>query len=270
MKISVHPLFIVVLVLCLVARAWLFGAAILFSVVVHECSHAAVATVFGAKAREIRLLPFGAEVSVECNLLATSQKVLVLLAGAFGNLAVILVAGSLLWILPGWFGVLEVVIIANAVPAVLNLLPIYPLDGGKVLYTLAQELPNKRRRRMPAQVFSTISMLVFVGLFIACCFLFFNLPLLIMCIIMVVSIGFEQRRTRFVSKLGTHFGTRKHSTVEVAVTSDMTLLEVYKLVSVRRFTKFIISDRANAVFYENDLESFLVANPSAARLADVI
>ena len=257
MKLILHPLFIAVLAVSFLLGYGVFMLALLSAVVVHEFSHALVARHFGVRAQELRLLPFGAEVSIDCVFLPADKKILILLAGAFGNIVVAIVCGSLLWLFPNLFLFLEIMIFANAVPAVLNLLPIYPLDGGKVVNLVLQGRARK--------IFVFGSNLFFCGLFVLSCAFFFNVPLLLLCVVMVISINFELKNTRFVSKIKSTGDVR-----EIAITGDLTLFAVYKLVSPKHYTKFVLTDKGNRTFYENELEQLLVKNKIDAKIGQVI
>ena len=262
MKIIFHPLFIGIVVISFLLGFGVFMLALLSAVIVHEMSHVVVARHYGICAKELRLLPFGAEINIDCTFLSDDKKIIILFSGAFGNIVVAIVCGSLLWLFPNLFLFLEIVVIANAIPAVLNLLPIYPLDGGKILYLIL----GKRAVRF----LIAFSNLVFCGLFVLSCLFFFNIPLLVLCVMMVVNINFELKTTRFVSKVSSAGKNASGRVVEVAVTGGMTLFEVCRLASLKYYTKFILVDCGNRVFYESDLEKMLLNNRIDKPISQVI
>ena len=248
------------------------------AVLIHEVSHTWAAKVFGIRAQSLRLLPFGAEVEIECAFLPASKKILILLAGSFGNIVVALVCSSFLWLFPTTFMFLSYFIVANAIPAVLNLLPIYPLDGGKVLHLLAEDAKSGKRKvengkfmkkiKFPfmLQVFSTV---VFTGLLVYGCFWGFNVALILFSAAMIFCTNIEMKKTRFVSTLHKGVKINKNRIREVAVRSDMKLFEVYKLVSPKFYAKFIITDKGNRGFYEDSLERLLLEHSLDTRVGDV-
>jgi len=262
MQIRLHPLFIAVLV-----AAWLLGflgfaVALLSAVIVHEFSHALAAAHFGVKTRRLSLLPFGAEVNIDCSFLSIDKKIIILFAGAAGNIILAIISGSLLWLFPRFFLFFEIIIAANAVPAILNLLPIYPLDGGKILSLLLPESYVK--------YFGWASTGFFGLLLILGCVWLFNLPLLVLCITMIISINFELKNTSFVSKINAAGKNSSGRIQEVAITSGMTLFAVYKLVNTASYTKFIVIDKNNFSFYEDSLEKMLVNNNVDIKIGQVL
>jgi len=163
------------------------------AVLVHEFSHALVASWLGVRTDKLRLLPFGAEINIDCTFLSKDKKVLILLAGSMGNIILAIALSSLLWLFPSVFLVVEILIIANAVPGILNLLPIYPLDGGKILC-----LATGKRKLVVWW-----SNIFFGALFVASCLFFFNIALLLMCVMMFVCINFDLKSTRYKTYIKT-------------------------------------------------------------------
>ncbi|WP_231571136.1 M50 family metallopeptidase [Gordoniibacillus kamchatkensis] len=135
--IRLHPLFVVLLVLSVVTGYFLETATLFVIVFIHELGHAAAARGLGWRIRHIRLLPFGgvAEVEEHGNVPAR-EELLVALAGPLQHVWMIAFA----WLMkqlgvadPVWW---EYFIKANMAIGLFNLLPIMPLDGGRVLQCL--------------------------------------------------------------------------------------------------------------------------------------
>lgn len=103
-------------------------------VLVHELGHVVVMRAFNWRVREVKLLPFGGVAEVEdAGSIPAKEEALVAIAGPLQNLWMGLLAwgcGQLgLWDAE-WA---EYVWKANMMIGLFNLLPIYPLDGGKLL-----------------------------------------------------------------------------------------------------------------------------------------
>ena len=121
------------------AQYWLLGAAtaLLFfaSVLAHEFSHALVARRFGVKVAGITLFIFGGATTIEGDTRSPRDEALIALAGPFASLvigAALVGAGALVEereprTLLGWLGIINIVLGA------FNLVPGYPMDGGRVL-----------------------------------------------------------------------------------------------------------------------------------------
>lgn len=157
--------------------------AIIFgSVVLHELGHALMGMQAGAPARAIILLPIGGitvfdetQQPVEPGVLTWKRDIRIALTGPLVNLLLAFAAGSILlavapeinlWARP-WVhssNLARSLVWVNVWLGVLNLLPAYPLDGGRVLRALFSRSmdPVRATRRAVTigQVFATLFMLV--------------------------------------------------------------------------------------------------------------
>lgn len=106
-----------------------FLAAIFISVLLHELGHASVALILKRKVYGIIVYPFlGGTVFKQSKNLSPGNDILVVTAGPFTNFAI---AGILSYISNSDF--VTAVAKANIWIGCLNLLPLWPLDGGRIL-----------------------------------------------------------------------------------------------------------------------------------------
>src|SRR5262249_30042746 len=120
-------------------------------VLLHELGHALAARRYGIPTREIVLLPIGGVAKLERMPEKPSQELVVALAGPGVNviLATGIAAGLLaMGVTPEQAfahadqGLLEFLLIGNLMMLVFNLIPAFPMDGGRVLRALlAMTLP---------------------------------------------------------------------------------------------------------------------------------
>ncbi|MFQ9264888.1 MAG: site-2 protease family protein [Clostridia bacterium] len=115
-------------------------AMIMFFALIHELGHLLAGLLLGMKPEKIELMPFGVSISFKIKVeeynkkikkgnLLEIKKILVAIAGPLTNFIIILITNSLkIDIFKGL-----IIIYTNFLIMILNLLPIYPLDGGRVL-----------------------------------------------------------------------------------------------------------------------------------------
>lgn len=148
-------------------RASVWAAALIISlfacVVLHELGHSLVAMAFGAQVRSVTLYPIGGVAGLDRVPRRPSRELLMALAGPAVNAVIAL--SLTLWrgSFPSWsegdtfptsLGELrDALIHANVVLGVFNLLPAFPMDGGRVLRAMvALLLPYSRATSMAAAI----------------------------------------------------------------------------------------------------------------------
>lgn len=111
----------------------------LFAIVlIHEMGHMSAALAFGIKVRSIQLLPFGGVVSIEDHGKLTPWKeIAIALAGPLQNGIMMGIGLTFMTVGFGDREFISYIVQGNMVIALFNLLPILPLDGGKILQALA-------------------------------------------------------------------------------------------------------------------------------------
>ena len=133
MKIKVHPLLfaaIPVYVLCGGVTGYLLA---FLAVTIHELAHCLVARIAGARDLTLLLMPCGAALITKGDFPHFGA---VLIAGPFANVFLAAITLSACWIIPELYGYLKLFISVNVVLAAINLLPAYPLDGGRLFRLL--------------------------------------------------------------------------------------------------------------------------------------
>jgi stage IV sporulation protein FB len=160
-----HPLFLLVIVLSVVTGYFVEIITLFIIVLIHEMGHLLTAAGFGWKIREVKLLPFGGVMEVENGFgQPARQELWVVLAGPAQNVWMLLVS-LLLGKLGLWSAEWTAYIAAaNVMIGLFNLLPVLPLDGGRLLHILLGKImPYRRALLICLRVSSVLSALLTLG-----------------------------------------------------------------------------------------------------------
>lgn len=136
MKITLHPLFI-----ALGLASAIFGGLPVFLIyaltaLLHECGHIFCAARLGYACEKISLMPYGAAATCDTEGISPKDEIKLALAGPAVNASICVACAGLWWFFPNTYSFTETVFKANAVTFLINVLPAYPLDGGRVLRCL--------------------------------------------------------------------------------------------------------------------------------------
>lgn len=165
-NLSIHPLFyllgfyyaitgqIFIFVLCTVTA------------VIHELGHSFVASNLGYRLNKITLMPFGAVVSGNTDGLKFLDEIKIALAGPLLNLAVSLFFIATWWIYPELYAYTDVIVSVNLSMALVNLLPIFPLDGGRIIFCFLAERVGYDRSFLLNKIIGGVFASILLALFI--------------------------------------------------------------------------------------------------------
>lgn len=188
-EVYVHLTFVLLLGFIGVAhglaqRSWaaaltgvLFFAGIFLCVLLHEFGHALAARRYGIKTKDITLLPIGGLARLERLPEKPAQELVVALAGPAVNVVIAAGLALGLWLGSGWQPLnslsttagnnFERLLFANLFLVAFNLIPAFPMDGGRVLRALlAMRMPAVRATQIAAAIGKGFAVVFgFVGLF---------------------------------------------------------------------------------------------------------
>ena len=99
----------------------------------HECAHAFAAARLGYRLRNIILMPFGAVIDGDMQGIGFKEEIFVAACGPLCNLITAAFFVAIWWFEPTMYAFTDTAYYASLAIALVNLLPAYPLDGGRIL-----------------------------------------------------------------------------------------------------------------------------------------
>lgn len=244
-RYSVHPLFFVVgFYYALTGRIFVF-LIYAFTAVIHETGHSVAAGRAGYVLNKITLTPFGAVASGNIEGLKFYDELKIAAAGPAVNLAVGLLFVAFWWIFPETYAFTDVAAEANFVLAAVNLIPAYPLDGGRILSALLSiKLGAEKAAKICKAVGVALSLLLIAG-FIYTVFYTPNVSLLIFAAFVFVGTIDRGKDNKYV-KISSAFDEGKlRRGVPVkrqAVSKDVTLKTLTKITDANALNEIDVYD----------------------------
>ena len=244
-KYSVHPLFFVVgFYYALTGRIFVFLIYV-FTAVIHETGHSVAAGKAGYRLNKITLTPFGAVASGNIEGLKFYDELFIAAAGPAVNLAVGLLFVAFWWIFPETYAFTDVAAEANFTLAAVNLIPAYPLDGGRILSALLSlKFGEERASKICKAVGVALSLLLIAG-FIYTAFYMPNVSLLIFAVFVFVGALDRGKENKYVKITSAFDGEKLRRGVPIkrqAVSKDITLKTLVKITDANALNEIDVYD----------------------------
>ena len=147
--LSLHPLFLVVgFLYALQGKLFYFLLSFLVALQ-HECAHAFASAKLGYKLNRVILMPFGAVIDGDMRGLSLKDEITIALWGPLCNLCTALFFSAIWWFEPTMYAFTDTAYYASVSIALVNLLPAYPLDGGRIFRCLLYKALEKSQKYAP-------------------------------------------------------------------------------------------------------------------------
>ncbi len=275
-KIRIHPLFWATFLIG-IATASFLETLLLFSIIfIHELGHVIVAQHYQWRVTKIELLPFGgvAEVNEHGNK-SLKEEIIILLAGPLQHVWMMVLVQIIYQT-----GYIEEDIHSflfwnNFSLFVFNLLPMWPLDGGKLLFCLFSLKYPFREAHLHTVVISAVSLgiFTFITIFISPT----NITMWCMIVFLGISLYIEWKQRKFIFVrflLNRYYGKNMNTTVSKTITAGEsdTLFQIFTNFQ-RGYKHFIVIEKKEeqTMVDENELlRAYFIENKTNASIGELI
>ena len=178
LKVSIHPLFFIFgLYFALTGKVFSF---LIFTLtaVIHEFGHAFVSDRLGYTLNRIVLMPYGALISGDIENISYKDEILVALGGPLINGIIGMFFVAVWWFFPESYPYTDTAVFACFSLSLINLIPAYPLDGGRILLATLSLVMNRKIALRISKWIGIVLSIVLLILFIYSAFITINITLL--------------------------------------------------------------------------------------------
>lgn len=275
---QLHPLFLIVGIwYCFKGELFLFLLSALVALQ-HECAHAFAAAKLGYKLNKIVLMPFGAVIDGDLHGISFKDEITVAICGPLCNLITAGAFVALWWFAPTMYAFTDTACYSSLSIAVVNLLPAYPLDGGRILKCTLARIFLKRHPDENAAEKKANTIAKAVTLFFAfLCFAIFllqcftsnvNLTLLAFAVFLCIGAFGNVDKTAVYDKINFSNPTALQKGVEikrVAVSASCPIKDTFRFLSNGSFLVLEVYDSRNHHLFDlsqNQLSDLFTNTPS--------
>ena len=260
-KIKIGPSFLLLVLIGLLSNKIVLIINYLLALSFHELAHLWVAVKSGYSLRIAKLDVFG--LSIELNeTIDDKDSFKINVAGPIINLLLCVICMALYWLIPNSYFYLNTFCFANLILAIFNLLPVYPLDGGKIFRGI---IKSDRIYKVLDCVIRYSFAVLFICAFVVSCFETPSLIMLIMAIFFLTSKGKQTpTMTIFKPRQNKHFD----KVVILKVEETETLFNLIKQIKPYHYTIFY-APKLNKYFDEDALIAYSLTNKLDVKLVDI-
>lgn len=264
-RFVIHPVTILLLLGSIfVGMFWLFFT-YLVCLLLHEFSHYLFAKKLGYRCTKITLYPSGALLSGDTDEFTFKDEIIISLAGPLCNILLVIICVFLWWIFPEVFNYTADFVVANLSLALFNLLPIFPLDGGRCLLAiLSTKLERKSASKISKQITMGFAIMLFFVFAISCItkpnFQIGIMSIVIFCSVLSESSGGSYKR---FAKTSLKRRKLKHGLAvkTLLFNKDVTISKVIsKIDNFAYYKVVVVDDNYNVlkIFTEKELEDLII------------
>lgn len=272
-KIKISPLFFLLILIFALNDMISAFFVYLFVLILHEFAHSFVARKLGYSLNQFYFLPFGVGVAGD-DFFFRKDEILIALAGPLMNFFLLVLTLAVWWVFPQTYLFSLDFAFANYVTCVYNLLPAFPLDGGRVLNAIFKQKYSTKSAHKFTQICSLIVSVLFCIVFVITCFKTMNLTIGLSAIIIFSSSFSNSSRYELNANKKAKFNSSANalSLNSVVVSNETPIYKLNALINPRKLNRFlVINENLQIVktIYESELNDLFTKYSSVEKLKNI-
>lgn len=260
-KFKISLSFWLLILICAITQNFLLLINYLLALTFHELAHLFVALKRGYTLKKFKLSLFGVSIELDENI-EDKDTFAINIAGPVFNLFLCLICIAVYWLIPNSYQVLNVFCISNLTLGFFNLLPIYPLDGGKIFSSII----GSKRYKHVEKIICFVLVIILIISFVISCFNKINWFLLLF------ALFFATSKTNCESEMSL-FKYSQNKKIEKVIllktTGEETLFELLKKIQSKKYTIFYFNKYAPQYIDEDKIIELATKFPLTCKLKQI-
>ncbi len=259
---------------------WIMGNGTMFIVyfvclILHEEAHAFVAKKLGYKTEKILISPLGASLYADTDEFTNNDEFKIALVGPLFSLSLSFICVCMWWIYPESYNYTMDFCMANFSIFLLNILPIFPLDGGRVLSSkLSRNLSRKNVAKI-VNIITIIFSILLIFLSIISLFFKFNYTFGVVGCFLIISLVSGGRENSYKRVLSLSVKQRKLKRglvrTQIMVVQSLSLAKIYSMLDQNIYYEiYVVDENFKTLFVveEVDFIELIKIYPPATEIKD--
>lgn len=239
-KTHIHPSFFLFVLYFIITGKITTFLCFFVAVLMHEFGHYFIAKKRGYKLDNFYLAPYGACLNYKDKVFESKDEILIAFAGPFVNFSLSILLVCVWWIFPVSYNVTYDFVFQSIMLGLINLLPCYPLDGGRIAVGLLSNSLSRNKSIKILKVLNIVFAIIFFVIFVVSCFINFNPSFALISAFLVLG-NFEwgeegKYKINIIKKRAKNFS----KPMFIYVNDLVTLKELLRHLEQNKFTIFVV------------------------------
>lgn len=260
-KVKIGPSFLLLVIFCIISGNIILFINYLLALLLHEMAHLLVAGQRGYSLKQVKLDMFGLAVDLN-EKIDDKDQFAINIAGPICNLLLSVFCVATYWLIPSSYIYLNTFCFCNLMLAIFNLLPVYPLDGGKIFRAMIKS----------DKVYKALDLVIRYSLACLCIFAFIfscrNVPNLLLLVLSIFFITNKLDKTPTMSIFKYRKNKHFEKVVILKVDETATLFSLIKQIKSHYYTIFYVP-KLNKYFDEDMVINLSLKNPLTTQILDL-
>jgi stage IV sporulation protein FB len=271
-KSPIHPSFFLFFFWFLLNNNIQSFFAFTFVILIHEFGHYIVAKRLGYRLNSFYIAPYGVNLNYNESFFDSNDEVFIAIAGPLANLLLSCFTTAFWWIIPASYCVTQKIVYDSLMLGLFNLLPCYPLDGGRIVCGLLGGSISRQKAIKIIRWLNYVFSASLFALFVLSCFINFNPTFLCVAVFLVIGNIDSKHEGEY---LPMHLFEKKVKSYSkpnfVYVNKDEPISRLLRHIDMTKFTIFIVETKKDKTIFldENFIKKLSLSYPLNTTLKEV-
>ncbi|HHU43543.1 MAG: metalloprotease family protein [Bacillota bacterium] len=272
-KIRLHPVFLLLILVLVLMGKWLIVLGSLAAIMIHEGAHYIVARLLGYRLSRLVLMPYGAVLYTDEELLP-NDEVYIMIAGPASNFFFAALLMAMWWLFPKTYPYTYILCQAHVAIGTFNLLPLYPLDGSKLVLSLAK---NRQKTLKVLKIMGIVASILFAAGFVVTAFFKINYSLGIIGVLLFAGSITADSKERYIHLCNQLSYLKAFSLPlekkRIIVNSQITLSKILRTMKPYAIYEIEVVDNSFntiAVIKEKQLEQLILTSKRNMKIGEIL